>query len=86
MEILSAASTTSFLAATASAIHLTSAGVYGIIALAIAIPTMFWFFKMVIKVFEMGGAKLDKALYQDQKDVSTVEYVEHRMRRADFKL
>jgi hypothetical protein len=86
MEILSAASTSAFLASVSSAFHVTSSGVYAVIALGIALPTMFWFFIQIKRLFDFGVGKLDKEMFQDQKDVSTVEYVEHRMRRADFKL
>jgi hypothetical protein len=51
MEILSAASTTALLASVSSAIGTTSVGLYGIFALAIAIPFMFWFFKAVKRLF-----------------------------------
>jgi hypothetical protein len=86
MEILAPASTTALLASVSTAIGDTSVGLYAIFALAIALPLMFWFFRMIAKFFTQGTTKLHYALYTDPKEVSTVEYAEHRMRRADFKL
>jgi len=79
-------STTALLASVSTAIGDTSVGLYAIFALAIALPLMFWFFWGVKQVFDFAGKKVDKAMFQEQKDISTIEYVEHRMRRADYNL